>query len=375
MERSDYSIYLPVLRQISGDPELRLHLIVGGAHLSPEFGLTVRDIENDGFEISDRVEMLANGDSPEATAKSMGLGTIGFGQVYARSRPDLLLVLGDRFDMHAAVVAALPFNIPVAHIHGGESTLGAIDESLRHSITKMSHLHFAAAEEYAQRVIQMGEEPWRVTVSGAPGLDNLRSCKFLEGEDLRKKHGVDLKPPFLLATFHPSTLQHEKNEARMGEFLAALDGQENRVVLTYPNADAGSRAIINMAEEFASKRPHVQIAANLGTQGYFNAMKHAAAMVGNSSSGIIEAASFQLPVVDIGDRQEGRVRGKNVINVGHQRKEIQDGIQTALAPEFRNSLKGLANPYGDGHAAERIVTRLKAVELNEELLKKRFHRS
>ncbi len=371
--RSDYGLYLPVLRRIQAEPDLHLHLIVAGTHLSPDFGLTVREIERSGFPIGERVEMLLSSDTPEGIAKSMGLGTIGFAQAYARFRPDILLVLGDRFEMHAAVVAALPFAIPVAHIHGGELTLGAIDDALRHSITKMSHLHFVATEEYARRVIQMGEEPWRVTVSGSPGLDSLLSTRPFNREELERRYRLDLSAPFLLVTYHPVTLETEQLETQMNELLAALDEVGMSTVFTYPNADTRSRLVIQMTREYAAARPHVQVVVNLGTPGYVSAMRLAAAMVGNSSSGIIEAASFRLPVVNIGIRQQGRTRGKNVIDVGYGREEIVAGIRKALSPEFRASLADLTNPYGDGHAAERIVRRLKEVELNDQLLRKRFH--
>jgi len=371
--RSDYGLYLPVLRRVRAESDLRLHLIVAGTHLSPDFGLTVREIERSGFPIGERVEMLLSSDTPEGIAKSMGLGTIGFAQAYARFRPDILLVLGDRFEMHAAVVAALPFGIPVAHIHGGELTLGAIDDALRHSITKMSHLHFVATEEYARRVIQMGEEPWRVTVSGSPGLDGLLSTRPFSREELERRFRLDLSAPFLLVTYHPVTLEIEQLETQMRELLAALDEVGMVTVFTYPNADARSRLIIQMTREYAATRPHVQVVVNLGTPGYVSAMRLAAAMVGNSSSGIIEAASFRLPVVNIGTRQQGRTRGKNVIDVGYGRDEIIAGIRKATSPEFRAGLADLVNPYGDGHAAERIVQRLKEVELNDRLLRKRFY--
>jgi len=371
--RSDYGIYQPVLQRIQEDPDLRLRLIVTGMHLSPEFGLTVRTIEQDGFEIGERIEMLLSSDTPEGIAKSMGLGTIGFAQAYARLRPDILLVLGDRFEMHAAVVAALPFKIPVAHIHGGESTEGAIDEAIRHSITKMSHLHFVATEAYAQRVIQMGEEPWRVVVSGAPSLDNLHRIHLLSREELEEQYELDLKDPLLLVTYHPVTLEYEQTEMQMRELLAALEGVDATLIFTYPNADICGRLIIQMIREFTAERQQAQLVVNFGTQGYFSMMKHAAAMVGNSSSGIIEAASFKLPVVNVGSRQRGRVRGKNVIDVGYARAEILAGIEKAISPEFRATLSDMVNPYGNGHAAERIVDKLKHVKLSDELLLKRFH--
>lgn len=371
--RSDYGAYLPVLRRVQDDPDLRLYLFVAGMHLSPEFGLTVRAIEQDGFEIAARVEMLLSSDTPEGIAKSMGLGTIGFAQAFTRNRPDILVVLGDRFEMHSAAVAALPFNIPVAHIHGGESTEGAIDESLRHSMTKLSHLHFVSTELYARRVVQMGEAPWRVVVSGAPVLDNLTNVRLLSGQELKEQHGIDLAGPGLMVTYHPATLDYEHTETQIGELFAALDATDFPIIFTYPNADTQGRLIIEKIREFESAHERAQVVPNLGTHAYFSLMKHAAGMVGNSSSGIIEAASFKLPVVNIGNRQQGRVRAKNVLDVGHSRGDILAGIKRAVSSEFRASLQDLVNPYGDGHAAERIVDTLKQIRLYGGLVLKDFY--
>ncbi|MDY6876674.1 MAG: UDP-N-acetylglucosamine 2-epimerase [Chloroflexota bacterium] len=371
--RSDYGLYLPLLREIQADPDLRLYLIVSGMHLSPEFGLTVEAIEADGFEIDERVEMLLSSDTPEGIAKSMGLGMIGFAQAYARFRPDILVVLGDRFEMHAAALAALPFKIPVAHIHGGEITQGAIDDALRHSMTKLSHLHFVGTQEYAQRVLQMGEEPWRVVVSGALSIDSISAVRLLTLEELEARHDLRLKQPFLLVTCHPVTLEYEQTEWQIGELLMALDTCGLPTLFTMPNADTAGRTIIQRIKGFVAAHPSAQMVDNLGTQSYHSAMALAAAMVGNSSSGIVEAASFALPVVNIGTRQQGRVRSANVIDVGYNRNEILDGIQRALS---RKLLAGweqmVVSPFGDGHAAERIVHSLKQASLNDHLLIKRF---
>lgn len=370
--RSDYSIYLPILRKIQNEPELKLHLIVSGMHLSQEFGLTVRTIESDGFKVGERVEMLLSSDTPEGIAKSMGLGTIFFAQAYARLRPDILVVLGDRFEMHAAAIAALPFKIPVAHIHGGELTEGAIDDVLRHSITKLSHLHFVSMQEYAQRIIQMGEEPWRVVVSGAPSLDNLRSCKLLTVHELESKYGFPLERAPLLVTFHPVTLEYEQTGWQTNELLAALERCKLPIIFTLPNADTNGRVIRQMIEDFVWRHPSAWLVSNFDPQGYFSMMAYAAAMVGNSSSGIVEAASFMLPVVNIGNRQKGRIRAINVIDVDYPCGEVLRGIQKACAPEFRARLRDLSNPYGDGHASDVIVRHLKNVDLDGHLVVKRF---
>lgn len=370
--RSDYGIYLPLLRKIEADPDLELHLIVAGMHLSPEFGFTAGAIEADGFQIGERVEMLLSSDSPAGIAQSMGLGTIGFAQAYARFRPDILLVLGDRFEMHAAALAALPFKIPVAHIHGGELTQGAIDDALRHSMTKLSHLHFVSAEEYGRRVAQLGEEPWRVTVAGALSLDNLHSGSLLGARELEKTYGLSLDQAPILVTFHPVTLEYEQTEWQVGELLAALASLDLPVIFTLPNADTGSRTILRMIRDFLCSHTSARMVDNLGTRGYFSLMSLASVMVGNSSSGIIEAPAFRLPVVNIGSRQKGRVRAANVIDVGYDRAEILGGISKALTSEFREELTKLVNPYGSGHASERIIQRLKEVALDENLIQKHF---
>ena len=371
--RSDYGAYLPLLRRIQQDSDLSLYLIVSGMHLSPEFGATVKAIKDDGFEIGERVEMLLSSDTPEGIAKSMGLGTIGFAQAYARFRPDILVVLGDRFEMHAAALAALPFKIPVAHIHGGELTQGAIDDALRHSMTKLSHLHFVATEAYARRVIQMGEQSWRVVVSGAPGLDNLHRIQLLSRKELEEQYELNLEDPLLLVTYHPVTLEYEQTEMHMRELLAALKEVNATIVFTYPNTDTHSYLIIQMIQEFTAGRREAQLVINFGTRGYFSIMQYAAAMVGNSSSGIVEAPSFKLPVVNIGIRQQGRVRAANVIDVGHDRTEIIRGLRWALSLDFRKEMAGIVNPYGNGRAAEVIVERLKEVQLGNRLLVKCFH--
>uniref|UniRef100_A0A7C2JWS8 UDP-N-acetylglucosamine 2-epimerase (Hydrolyzing) n=1 Tax=Schlesneria paludicola TaxID=360056 RepID=A0A7C2JWS8_9PLAN len=371
--RSDYGIYRPILQRIAAHPALRLELMVTGMHLTPEYGLTVRQIEQDGYTIRDRIECLTAADTPNAIAQAMGLALIGFAQAFSRQRPELLLALGDRFEMLAAVQAAMPFKIPVAHLHGGESTEGLIDEPIRHSITKLSHYHFASTRTYADRIIQMGESPARVFVSGAPSLDNLRSVTLLSTEELRKRHGLVISEPPLLVTFHPVTLEYEQAARQIDDVLAAIEATGQPVIFTFPNADTSGRIIIQRIEQFVAAHPQAQVAVNLGTQGYFSAMRHAAAMVGNSSSGIIEAASFELPVVNIGNRQRGRVHAENVLDCECHRDEILHAIQRAASPEFRASLSGLVNPYGDGHAAERIVDVLASARLDDGVILKRFH--
>lgn len=372
VSRSDYGHLLPVLEEIRAAPDLRLLLFVAGMHLAPAFGRTADAIEADGWPIAERIEMLEPGDSPDAVAGSIGNGVSGFARAYARQRPDLVVVLGDRFEMLAAAVAALPFALPVAHIHGGEESQGAMDNQIRHAITKLAHLHFASAEPHARRLAHMGEEEWRIHTTGAPGLDRIRTMDFLTREALAKVLELPPDGPWLLVTFHPVTLEYAETEAQVDELLAALDKVDGTLVITYPNADTAGRTVIRRMEEFAARRPRARLRQNLGDQAYLSLLRHADAMVGNSSSGLIEAPSFGLPVVDVGSRQRGRLRGTNVINVGCARDEILRGIEAALAPGFRERLRGSPNPYGDGHAVPRIVRVLREISLDARLVQKRF---
>jgi UDP-N-acetylglucosamine 2-epimerase (non-hydrolysing)/GDP/UDP-N,N'-diacetylbacillosamine 2-epimerase (hydrolysing) len=371
--RADYGIYRPILRRIQDQPELRLHLMATGMHLCPEFGETVNEITADGFEICERVQMLMASDSPEGISQSIGLGILGFAQVFARFHPDILLVLGDRFEMFAATAAALPFNIPIAHVHGGEVTEGAIDDAIRHSITKMSHLHFVAAEAYRDRVVQMGEAPGRVTVSGAPSLDNIKQLDILSRDEMASRVGMDLSAEPLLITFHPTTREYLATSDQVSQLLGALHHIGLPAVFTYPNADTYGRTILEAFKEYVSTHPNARLVQNLGTQAYFSMMRYAKAMVGNSSSGIIEAASFGLPVINIGSRQRGRMHGRNVIDVDCTAQSIIEVLQMVLDPVRSADFRESKNPYGNGNAAERIVEVLRSVPLTPALLCKSFY--
>jgi UDP-hydrolysing UDP-N-acetyl-D-glucosamine 2-epimerase len=370
--RSDYGHLLPVLEQIRAAPDLGLLLFVAGAHLSPRFGRTVAAIEADGWPIAARIEAVAESDHPADIAGAAGAAVAGFARALARRRPDLLILLGDRIEMLAAAVAALALTIPVAHIHGGEVTEGAIDEQARHAITKLSHLHFPAAEPYGRRILQMGEERWRVHCCGAPGLDRLARLASVPRDELARRIGLPLRRPTLLVTFHPVTLEAEDTAGHVEELAAALEKTEGDVVITYPGADAEHGAVIRRLEALVAARPGTRLVPALGEDTYCSLLREADVMVGNSSSGIIEAPSFGLPAVNIGSRQAGRLRAANVIDVGPGRAEIAAGIQRALDPGFRAGLRGLVNPYGDGQAAPRIVRVLREVELGPRLLRKRF---
>ena len=373
VSRSDYGHLRPVLEALRRAPDLELLLLVAGMHLASEFGLTVRDIEADGFPISARVEMLGGGDTPEAVAAATGRGVAGFGEAFARLRPDVVVVLGDRFEMLAAAVAALPFALPVAHIHGGEVSEGAMDNQIRHAITKLAHLHFASAEPHARRIAAMGEEPWRIHTVGAPGLDRLATTEPLPRAGLARELRLPEAGPWLLVTFHPVTLEYRDTAAHIDELLAALEKTDGFIVITYPNADTAGRLIIERIEEFAGRHPRrCRLAKSLGERLYLSLLRHADLMIGNSSSGLIEAPSFGLPVVNVGSRQRGRLRGANVIDVEPSREDILRGIEGAQALPFRVRARAAANPYGDGHAAPRIVEILRSVPIDVRLVQKRF---
>jgi GDP/UDP-N,N'-diacetylbacillosamine 2-epimerase (hydrolysing) len=370
--RADYGIVLPILKAIDADADLNLWLMVTGMHLSPEFGMSEVEIAKDGFKIKERVEILLSSDTPEGMAKSMGLAMLGFAQVFAQDPPDILLVVGDRFEVCAAVAAAVPFGIPIAHVHGGEVTEGAIDESFRHSITKMSHIHFATTNEYARRVAQMGEEDWRICVSGAPGLDNMLQIKAPTRGEVEDQFSIDLEQPILLATYHPVTRSQTSGQNQLTYLLAAIEDLGVQVVFTYPNADSGGRAMVSRIEEFQKRYVGARLVVNASQEFYIGLMKYVSAMVGNSSSGIIEAATFELPVVNIGPRQAGRIRAENVIDVDNTEKAIKKGLELALTQKFRCQLQGITNPYGVGRAGDKIMTVLKDIELNQALIYKRF---
>lgn len=370
--RSDYGHLRPLLAALAAIPDVELSLYVAGAHLSPRFGSTVDLVLRDGWTIAGRVECTEESDAPEAITRALGRAVTGFGAALARSRPDLLVVFGDRYEMLAAALAALPLGVPVAHLHGGESSEGAIDEQLRHALTKLSHLHFAAAPAYAARIVQMGEEVWRVHCPGAPGLDRFGAAPSIARDALAARLGLTLARRTLLVTFHPVTLEPDAKEHHVAALAGALERVDAEIVVSYPGADAGHATVVRHWEQLARARPDVRLVPALGEDVYVSLLGTVDAMVGNSSSGIIEAASFRLPVVNVGTRQRGRLRGANVIDVGYDREAILAGIDRALAPAFRASLADLRNPYGDGHAAPRIARVLAEIELGPALITKRF---
>lgn len=371
--RAEYGIFSPVLRAIKAHPGLRLSLVVAGMHLSYEFGYTVQDIENDGFKIDARVDMLLSSDTPESMAKGMGMGIIGLAQTWEQLKPDIILVVADRVEPLAAAIAGIYMNIPIAHIHGGDKSIGGhADDSVRHSITKLAHIHFPATKKSAERLVKMGEDKWRVHMVGSPALDAILSETLLPAEALAEKLGINLPQPLILLIQHSVTTQFDEAPKQMRETLDAMVELGYSTVLIYPNSDSGGRKMIEVIREFESY-PFIKTFKSLPRREYLSLMKEASVMVGNSSSGIIEAPSLGLPVINIGIRQEGRERGKNVIDVGHNKQKISAGIRKALSDEeFLREVQKCENPYGDGKAAHRIVDILSKTEITPKLLQKRI---
>ncbi|HEX2535868.1 MAG TPA: UDP-N-acetylglucosamine 2-epimerase [Chitinophagaceae bacterium] len=374
--RAEYGLFYPLLEGISRDPELQLQLLVTGMHLSPEFGLTYRQIEEDGFVIDEKVEMLLSADTGTAIAKSTGLGVIGYADAFRRLQPDWVVVLGDRFETFAAATAAFLSRLPLAHLHGGELTEGALDDGLRHCITKMAYLHFASTERYRERIIQMGEEPERVFHVGAIGLDNIRRLEPLGREALSEKLGLDLERETLLVTFHPATLEVDAAQEQIENLVEALrQFPDQQVVFTLSNADENSRVINRSIHRFAEENPaRVKAFTSLGQLNYLSLLRCVTAVVGNSSSGIIEVPSFGIPTVNIGSRQQGRLAADSVIHTGTDTESIRRGLEQALSPSFRAYCRTVANIYGDGHTAPAILKEMKRTG-RLHTLKKSFYTS
>ncbi len=372
--RAEYGLLYWLMKEIQSEPDLELRIIATGMHLSPEFGLTYREIEKDGFCIDHKVDMLLNSDTPAGVAKSMGLGLIRFGETLQELQPDLMLVLGDRFEIFSAVAAAMVACIPVAHLHGGESTEGAFDEAIRHSITKMSHLHFVAAEEYRKRVIQLGEHPDRVFLVGGLGIDNIKKLDLLDCSALQTALGFELGPKNLLVTFHPVTLENATAREQFSALLMALNElEETHFIFTKANADTDGRIINQMIDEYVAKNPQKAVAyASLGQQRYLSTMQYVDGVMGNSSSGLIEAPSFAKGTINIGDRQRGRLKAESVIDCNPERGSIATAIEKLYSKDFQVTLKNVQNPYGEGGASKKIVKLLKDCKF-ESILKKAFY--
>jgi GDP/UDP-N,N'-diacetylbacillosamine 2-epimerase (hydrolysing) len=370
--RAEYGLLRWVMQGIKASKLLDLQLIVTGMHLSPEFGLTVKEIKADGFCIDRNVEMLLSSDTPVGITKSMGLSMIGFADALAELHPNLLLVLGDRFEIFAAAASAMIARIPIAHLHGGESTEGLIDESIRHSITKMSHLHFVAADEYRQRVIQLGEQPEMVFQVGGLGIDNILRLKLLSRSELEEALDFRLAQRNLLITFHPVTLEHSTSGDQMKELLMALEELDDTgLIFTMPNADTDGRILFQQISNFCASHPKARAYTSLGQLRYLSCIKHVDGVIGNSSSGITEVPSFHKGTINIGDRQRGRLRAASVIDCSADRMSISKAIDHLFSPAFLDSLPMINNPYGNGGASAAIVETLEKVSFDN-LLKKCF---
>ena len=369
--RAEYGLLSGLMHAIKNDPELELQIIATNMHLSPEFGLTYRNIEQDGFTINKKVVMLLSSDTANATAKSVGLGFIGFADAYEDLQPDMVVVLGDRYEIISAVSTALFYKIPVAHLHGGEITEGAYDDCIRHSITKMSHLHFTSTEEYRQRVVQLGEDPNRVFNVGAPGIENIKKVPLMSKDELEATlDGFTLGDKALLVTYHPVTLENSTAEEQIKNLLAALDEYpEYKIIFTLPNSDTDGRVIIKLINEYVAKHPGRAVAyPSLGLRRYLSALQFVKAAVGNSSSGIIEVPSFGIPTLNIGDRQRGRLAAESVVNCGTSKDDILAGLEKVLNAEPNE----IYNPYEGKNTTTDILQVLKTYPL-EGLIQKSFY--
>jgi len=360
--RAEYGLLRPLIELVHKDPELELQLLVTGAHLSPYHGNTWQQIETDGYPIDKKIEILLSSDTPVAVSKAMGLAQVSFAETFEELKPDIVVILGDRYEMLAIASTSLLFNIPIAHLHGGELTFGAIDDSIRHAITKMSSLHFTSTEEYRKRVIQMGEAPGSVFNTGAIGLDNIRNLKLFNQQELESAIGTKLKNRNFLITYHPETRNNESIIYQMDQLLGTLDGFDNDTLLLFTgaNADVHGNEINAIFKEFVTNHPKKSLFfESLGQIRYLSCLKHFDMVIGNSSSGIIEAPSFRIPVVNIGERQAGRIMAQNVISCQNSKAEIKSAIRKGLSASFRKSIEFLISPYGEGNAAPQIIDILK----------------
>ena len=371
--RAEYGLLSKLMKRIDDCPDMQLQIIATNMHLSPEFGLTYREIEADGFHIDKKVEMLLSSDTRNATTKSLGLGIIGFADAFEDLAPDMVVILGDRYEMLGAASAALLYGIPIAHISGGDVTEGAYDDAIRHSISKMSHLHFTSAEEYRQRVIQLGEQPDRVFNFGAIGLDNMRQIQFLDRQSLEQSIGFEIGEDCILVTYHPVTMERNSAETQFGALLEAIDRVGCRVIFTKPNSDSDGRIIIKMIDEYvAANSDKAACYTSLGYVRYLSALQFVKAAVGNSSSGILEVPSFGIPTVNIGDRQKGRLRADSVIDCNTDVDSIEKAIRGALSQEWQTIARNATNPYEQPDTVARIFDVLQQCDLSQ-MKQKRFY--
>lgn len=371
--RAEYGLLYWLMKEVQADPALELQIIATGMHLSPEFGLTYKEIEKE-FSINKKIEMLLSSDTPIGISKSMGLAQISFAEAYDDLKPDLVIVLGDRYEIFAAASAAMIARIPIAHLHGGETTEGAFDEAIRHSITKMSHLHFVAMEEYRKRVIQLGESPDRVFNVGGLGIENIKRLSLLSREEFEKSINFPLAKKNLLVTFHPVTLENSSAQGQFNELLSALDElQDTHIIFTKANSDTDGRIINQMIDNYVAANPNKSVAfTSLGPLRYLSALKYVDAVVGNSSSGLAETPSFKIGTVNIGDRQKGRVRASSVIDCQPNKGDISRALNLLYEESFKSKLQGAVNPYGDGCASIAIIDVIKKTDFKNIIQKKFF---
>ncbi|EGK13930.1 UDP-N-acetylglucosamine 2-epimerase [Psychrobacter sanguinis] len=371
--RAEYGLLYWLMKEIEADPDLELQLIVTGMHLSPEFGLTYKTIELD-FHINKKIEMLLSSDTPIGISKSMGLAQMSFAEAYDELRPDIVVVLGDRYEIFAATAAAMVSRIPIAHLHGGETTEGAFDEAIRHSITKMSHLHFTATDEYRKRVIQLGESPDRVFNVGGLGIENIKRLNLMSKNEFEKSINFELNTKNLLVTFHPVTLEDSTTEQQFKQLLSALDVLENtNLIFTKANSDTDGRIINNLIDEYVNHNPSKSVAfASLGQLRFLSALQFVDGVVGNSSSGLAEAPSFKIGTINIGDRQKGRIKSSSIIDTQPNRQDILNAINQLYSEAFQKTLLTSKNPYGEGCASLEIIKIIKNTPL-QNILKKRFY--
>lgn len=371
--RAEYGLLYWLMKEIQEDSDLELQLVVTGMHLSPEFGLTYHEIEKE-FTISRKIEMLLSSDTPAGITKSIGLAQISFADCFAELRPDILVLLGDRYEIFSAASAALIARIPIAHLHGGESTEGAFDEALRHSITKMAHLHFTAAEPYRHRVIQMGEDPDRVFNVGGMGIENIKRLKLLSKPELEQAINFEFAPKNLLVTFHPATLEKATAQEQFRSLLDAIDTlEQTSIIFTKANSDTDGRIVNRMIDDYVANNPHKTVAfASMGQLRYLSTLQYVDAVVGNSSSGLLEAPSFKVGTINVGDRQKGRIKAASVIDCSAETDDLLLAFETLYSEPFQKTLESVINPYGEGNASEYILSVLKHADLTT-LLKKSFH--
>jgi GDP/UDP-N,N'-diacetylbacillosamine 2-epimerase (hydrolysing) len=371
--RAEYGLLRWVMEGIEKSPSLNLQLVVTGMHLSPEFGLTIDEIKSHGFVVDRCVEMLVSSDTPTGITKSIGLGLTGFADVIADLEPDLVMILGDRYEILAAAISAMIARVPLAHLHGGEATEGSIDEAIRHSITKMSHIHFVATDEYRNRVMQLGEQPNNIYQVGGLGIDNISNLELLDRKTLEESLGFHFKERNLLITFHPVTLESNSSQFQMAELLAALDDLEDTyLIFTMPNSDTDGRILFQQIEKFVSEHNNASVFTSLGQLKYLSCMAQVDAVIGNSSSGLTETPSFKKATINIGDRQRGRMKAASVIDSLPERSAIVNALEEIYFDEFQKKLKSVVNPYGEGGASKLIIEILESANL-EDIVKKSFY--